>query len=113
MFLDSANARICKSFSIATQLANHLQLGSGTRCRRGRCASGLRLWGRLTKDEAFQESLRRWRSLPEEDRKTISQAQVFAADLAAELDFRTMGNERKVIEAWLVRDLEQTREAAE
>jgi hypothetical protein len=67
----------------------------------------------LTKDEAFQEALRRWHKLPEEDRQTISQAQVFAAGLADELDFRTMGNERKVIEAWLVRDLEQRKEAAE
>jgi hypothetical protein len=74
---------------------------------------GLRLWGLLTKDEAFQEALRRWHKLPEEDRQTISQAQVFAAGLADELDFRTMGNERKVIEAWLVRDLEQRKEAAE
>jgi hypothetical protein len=67
----------------------------------------------LTKDEAYQEVLRRWHKLPEEDRQTISQAQVFAAGLADELDFRTMGNERKVIEAWLVRDLAQAKEAAE
>ena len=67
----------------------------------------------MTKDEAFQEALRRWHKLPEEDRQTISQAQVFAAGLADELDFRTMGNERKVIEAWLVRDLGETKEAAE
>ena len=67
----------------------------------------------MTKDEAFHEALRRWHLLPEEDRQTITQAQVFAAGLADELDFRTMGNERKVIEAWLVRDLAQTRQAAE
>ena len=60
----------------------------------------------MTKDEARQESLRRWRALPEEERATIDQAQVFAAGLAEELDFRTMGNERKVIAAWLVRDIE-------
>lgn len=67
----------------------------------------------MTKDEAFHEALRRWHQLPEDERQTITQAQVFAAGLADELDFRTMGNERKVIEAWLVRDLEQAREAAE
>jgi hypothetical protein len=67
----------------------------------------------LTKDEAFREALRRWHDLPEEERQTITQAQVFAAGLADLLDFRTMGNERKVIEAWLVRDLQQSREAAE
>jgi hypothetical protein len=60
----------------------------------------------LTKDEAKQEALRRWRALPEEERRTHDQAQVFAASLADELDFRTMGNERKVISAWLVRELE-------
>jgi hypothetical protein len=67
----------------------------------------------LTKDEAYQEALRRWHMLPEDERQTHTHAKVFAAGLADALDFRTMGNERKVIEAWLVRDLEQTREAAE
>jgi hypothetical protein len=67
----------------------------------------------LTKDEAFNEALRRWHELPEQERQTITQAQVFAAGLAEQLDFRTMGNERKVIEAWLVRDLEQLKQAAE
>ena len=71
------------------------------------------MWGALTKDEAFNEALRRWHELPEQERQTITQAQVFAAGLADELDFRTMGNERKVIEAWLVRDLEQAKQAAE
>ena len=60
----------------------------------------------MTKDEAKVEALRRWRALPEAERRTHDQAQVFAAGLAEELDFRTMGNERKVIAAWLVRDLD-------
>ena len=71
------------------------------------------MWGALTKDEAFNEALRRWHELPEQERQTITQAQVFAAGLAEQLDFRTMGNERKVIEAWLVRDLEQLKQATE
>lgn len=74
---------------------------------------GLRLRGLLTKDEAFHEALRRWHKLPQEERQTLEHAAVFAASLADQLDFRTMGNERKVIEAWLIRDLEQTRQAAE
>ncbi len=78
-----------------------------------RSQAGLRLWGPLTKDEAFHEALRRWHGLPEQERQTITQAQVFAASLAEELEFRTMGNKRKVIEAWLVRDLEQLKQAAE
>jgi hypothetical protein len=70
------------------------------------------LRGLLTKDEAFHESLRRWHDLPEDERQTHTDAKVFAAGLAELLDFRTMGNERKVIEAWLVRDLEQNRQQA-
>lgn len=60
----------------------------------------------MTKDEAQQVALRRWHELPPAERKTPEQAQVFAASLADDLDFRTMGNERKVIAAWLVRDIE-------
>lgn len=60
----------------------------------------------MTKDEAKAEALRRWRELPEDERRTPDQAQVFAATLADQLDFRTMGNERKVIAAWLLRELE-------
>ncbi len=62
----------------------------------------------MTKDEARQEALRRWHELPAAQRATQEQAQIFAASLADDLDFRTMGNERKVIAAWLVRDIEAT-----
>ena len=59
-----------------------------------------------TKDEAREESLRRWHALPPAERQTTQQAQIFAAALAAELDFRTMANRRMVILGWLVRDLD-------
>jgi hypothetical protein len=59
-----------------------------------------------TKDEAREETLRRWHALPPEDRQTLEQAQIFAAALAAELHFHTMSNTRKVILSWLVRDLD-------
>ena len=59
-----------------------------------------------TKDEAREESLRRWHALPPTERQTIDQAQIFAAALAGQLDFRTMGNSRMVILGWLVRDLD-------
>jgi hypothetical protein len=75
--------------------------------------SGLRSRGLLTKDEAFHEAIRRWHQLPSEERQTYMHAQVLAAGLAEELDFRTMANRRKIIEAWLVRDLDQSRQAAE
>jgi len=67
----------------------------------------------LTKDEAYKETIRRWRELPIMERQSYAQAQVFAAGLAEQLDFRTMGNERKVIAAWLIRDINRTHEAGE
>ncbi|MEO6013902.1 MAG: hypothetical protein ABIQ30_10010 [Devosia sp.] len=67
----------------------------------------------MTKDEARAEAIRRWHELPEMDRQTHIQAQVFAASLAEEFDFRTMGNERKVIAAWLIREMGGKQQAAE
>ncbi len=58
----------------------------------------------MTKDEAREESLNRWRALAPEERETLEHAQVFAAALAGQLDFRTMGNARKVILGWLIKD---------
>ena len=66
-------------------------------------------WGPLTelsKDEAHREAIRRWHNLPQGERQTHMHAQVFAAGLVDELDFRTMGHRRRVIEAWLVEDME-------
>jgi hypothetical protein len=59
----------------------------------------------LTKDQAREESLRRWRALPVYQRQTIDHAQVFAAALADELNFHTMANRRRVIESWLIQDI--------
>lgn len=59
----------------------------------------------MTKEEAQQEALRRWRALPDDERQTYRHAQVLAAGLAEELDFHTMGNTRRVIEAWLWNDI--------
>lgn len=66
----------------------------------------------MTKDEAFREAIRQWHDLPAEERQTFLHAQVLAAGLAEELDFRTMANKRKIIEAWLIRDLEQGQQQA-
>ena len=66
----------------------------------------------MTKDEAFREAIRQWHDLPAEERQTHLHAQVLAAGLAEELDFRTMANKRKIIEAWLIRDLEQGQQQA-
>jgi hypothetical protein len=59
----------------------------------------------LSKDDARAETLRRWRALPETDRTTAEHAELFAAALADEFSFRTMGNARKVILGWLTRDM--------
>ncbi len=58
-----------------------------------------------TKDDAREEAIRRWRALPADERQTTEQADYFAAALADTLDFRTMGNRRRVILGWLVREL--------
>ncbi len=64
----------------------------------------------LTKDEAHREALRRWRELPIMNRQTHEQAAQFAASLAAELDFHTMGNRERIVAAWLVRDIAEREE---
>ena len=61
----------------------------------------------MTKDEAQREAMRRWRELPIMNRQTHKQAAQFAEVLAAELDFHTMGSKQRIIEAWLVRDIEE------
>jgi hypothetical protein len=60
----------------------------------------------LTKDEARREAIRRWRALPDQERQTHVQASVFAAGLVEDLNFRTMTNRRKLIEAWLIEDMD-------
>ena len=60
----------------------------------------------LSKEEAHREAIRRWHNLPDDERRTHMHAQVFAAGLAEELTFRTMGDRRRVIEAWLVQEMD-------
>ena len=59
----------------------------------------------MTKAEAERETLIRWRALPLKDRQTYKQATVFAAKLANELNFVTLGTKERIIVAWLARDL--------
>jgi quercetin dioxygenase-like cupin family protein len=65
----------------------------------------------MTKEEAFRAAIERWHALPVAERQTHTHAEVFAAALAGELDFRTMGNSRKVIAAWLIRELDSEHES--
>lgn len=59
----------------------------------------------MTKDEAEREAIRRWRELPPAGRKTLDHALDFAKVLLPELEFHTLGNRHRIIEAWLVREL--------
>jgi len=59
----------------------------------------------LTKDEAREETLRRWRALPAEERQNFRDAEVLSFALAEQLEFRTMGNSRRVILSWLTHEL--------
>ena len=59
----------------------------------------------MTKQAAREEALKRWRALPADQRRNLDQAKIFAAALAEELDFRSMANTRKLIFAWLARDV--------
>jgi len=61
---------------------------------------------KLTESEAHAEVLRRWREKPFKDRKTYTQAQAYALELAAVIDFETLGRKNKIIEGWLVRELD-------
>ncbi len=63
--------------------------------------------GTMTKDEAHMDAVKRWRELPIASRQTVSQALDFAKTLDALLQFETLGNRSRIIEAWLIRELPQ------
>ena len=65
----------------------------------------------VDKTDAEQEVLRLWRTLPLQDRLHHNQAIAFAKAIAGTIDFDSLGNHDKIIEAWLVRDLLRTQEA--
>jgi hypothetical protein len=60
----------------------------------------------VTKDEAQKEVLRRWRALPIMQRQTTAQAVEFAKTASDGLEFHTLADRKRLVEAWLVRDLE-------
>jgi hypothetical protein len=65
----------------------------------------------MDKSAAQHEALRLWRALPVRERQNHRQAVAFAATIARDLQFETLGDHDKVVEGWLVRDLLQTEEA--
>jgi hypothetical protein len=60
----------------------------------------------MTRDQAQQAALARWRELPKPN-QTILNAVEFAKLLAPTLEFHTIANREKVIAAWLVQDVER------
>lgn len=60
----------------------------------------------MTKDEAHREVLKRWHALPLASRKTFDDALAFAKVLDAAIQFETLGIKSRIIEAWLIRDLQ-------
>lgn len=59
----------------------------------------------ISKPEARELTIRRWRELPDDIPRNFEQAGILAATLAAELDFPSSANIRKLIFAWIVREL--------
>ena len=59
----------------------------------------------ISKSQAQAMVLERWRALPAGERQTYAQAIAFAAKLAPELDFETLGRPPKIIQGWLVREI--------
>jgi len=65
----------------------------------------------MDKAAAQAEALRLWHALPARERQTHHQATAFAAVIAPQLAFETLGVHDKIVEGWLVRDLLRTEEA--
>ncbi len=65
----------------------------------------------MDKSAAQKEALRLWRALPALERQNHREAVAFAAKIAPDLDFETLGDHHKVVEGWLVRDVLQTEDA--
>ena len=65
----------------------------------------------LSRQDAEREVIRRWYLLPPFQRQTYEDAEAYAARLVQELDFYTVTSRQRLIAAWMIRDLQRTREA--
>ena len=63
----------------------------------------------MTKAEAEQEVIRRFALLPEHDRQNYEQADAYAARLVEEIEFQSFTDRRRLIAAWLIREVARTR----
>ena len=66
---------------------------------------------RLSKDEAEREAIRRWYQLPPHEWLTYEDAEAYSWRLAEDLDVRTITDRRKLIAAWLIRELVRAKDA--
>ena len=66
----------------------------------------------MTKAEGEAEAVRRWRLLPPHARATCEDAETYAARLNLELDFPTVTDRKRLIAAWLMREMFRLREQA-
>jgi hypothetical protein len=66
----------------------------------------------MTKQEAEQEAVRRWNLLPDDLRDSFEVAEAYAERLDNELDFPTVTSRRRLIEAWLIREITSARRLA-
>jgi hypothetical protein len=60
----------------------------------------------MPKPAAERECIRRWRTLPRDQRSSYEQAATFATSLLDEIDFPTSGDRYHFIRGWLQRDLQ-------
>jgi hypothetical protein len=63
----------------------------------------------MTKAEAEQEVIRRFNLLAEHDRETYEQADAYAARLVEEIHFESFMDRRRLIAAWLIREISRNR----
>ena len=61
----------------------------------------------MTKDEARREAIRRWLDLPLEQRQDYDDAEVYAAQIAHELDFPTITNRTRMVALWLIIEIDR------
>lgn len=66
----------------------------------------------MTKQEGEREAIRRWYLLPDHQRESYEQAEAYALRLDAELDFPTVTSRRRLIAAWLIREVTNRRRLA-
>jgi hypothetical protein len=63
----------------------------------------------MTKAEAEQEVIRRFNLLPEHDRENYEQADAYAERLTLEIEFPSFTDRRRLIAAWLIREISRGR----